>query len=150
MNKLIRTDSKHPDFVKLVNLLDQDLAIRDGDEHAFYHQFNGIESLQNCVVMFDEFKAIACGAFKPFDKTSVELKRMFTLPDHRGKGIASQLLKELEIWAAELGFKKCLLETGKRQHEAIALYEKNNYSIVENFEPYVGVENSVCFSKSIA
>ena len=62
-------------------------------------------------------------------------------------GIATQILTELEKWATELSFKKCVLETGKKQPEAIALYIKNGYKIIPNYGQYEGVENSVCFEK---
>jgi putative acetyltransferase len=57
------------------------------------------------------------------------------------------VLSELESWAAELGYPKCVLETGKRQPEAIALYEKQGYQRIPNYGQYIGVENSVCFEK---
>jgi len=80
---------------------------------------------------------------------AMEVKRMFVLPNKRGKGIASIILKELEKWAIDLSFKKCLLETGKKQPEAIRLYHKNGYKIIPNFGQYQNVENSVCFEKII-
>ena len=42
---IIRTSSDHSDFIQLVRLLDADLKIRDGDEHAFYDQFNKIQHI---------------------------------------------------------------------------------------------------------
>ncbi|MEP0265181.1 GNAT family N-acetyltransferase [Dokdonia sp.] len=142
-----RTTSEHPDFVALVQYLDGELAQRDGDEHAFYHQFNNIDVLTHCIVTYIATKAVGCGAIKTFDPTTVEVKRMYVLTSQRGKGIASQLLQALEIWAKELGNKRCVLETGIRQPEAIALYEKNGYYRIPNYGQYIGVENSVCFEK---
>ena len=80
----------------------------------------------------------------------MEVKRMFVPQEQRGKGIASRILKELESWAAELGYKKCILETGEKQPEAIALYKKNNYVVIKNYGQYVDVESSVCFEKMIS
>jgi GNAT superfamily N-acetyltransferase len=74
---------------------------------------------------------------------------MYTLPESRGKGIASKVLTELETWAAELSYEKCILETGKKQPEAIGLYKKNGYKIIPNYGQYAEVENSVCFEKHI-
>ncbi len=71
------------------------------------------------------------------------------MPGSRGKGIASKILAELEIWATELFYEKCILETGKKQPEAIALYKKNGYNIIPNYGQYAGVENSLCFEKEI-
>jgi len=74
---------------------------------------------------------------------------MFTPVMYRGKGVAMNILSELEKWAKELGYKKCVLETGKKQPEAIALYKKSQYQIIPNYGQYVGIENSVCFEKMI-
>lgn len=142
-----RTDSSDIDFQNLVKLLDADLAIRDGDDHAFYHQFNGIDLLKNCVVISLDGTGAACGAFKPYSDDTVEIKRMYTDPLNRGKGLASKTLNELEVWAKESGYQKCILETGIKQPEAIALYEKRGYKRISNYGQYEGVENSVCYEK---
>jgi len=79
----------------------------------------------------------------------MEVKRMYTLPESRGKGISSKVLGELEKWATELSCKKCILETGKKQPEAIGLYKKNGYEVIPNYGQYAGIENSVCFEKDL-
>ena len=81
--------------------------------------------IQHTVVAYDGDQAVGCGAVKEYSPETMEVKRMFVPPQHRGKGIASIVLKELENWCKELGYKKCVLETGKKQPEAIELYKKN-------------------------
>lgn len=147
MLQLTRTTSENPDFHTLVQLLDQDLAERDGAEHGYYAQFNTIASLQHVVVAYQENEPVGCGAFKPFDTEAVEVKRMYVQPLHRQQGVAQAVLGELERWAAELGYTACVLETGKRQPEAIALYHRRGYADTPNYGQYVGVENSVCMRK---
>ncbi|MCB0459788.1 MAG: GNAT family N-acetyltransferase [Flavobacteriaceae bacterium] len=137
------------DFIQLVNQLDKELTIRDGDEHDFYDQFNKIDNIKYVVVAYENEKPVSCGAIKEFDVLTMEVKRMFTQEDARGKGIASKVLYELEKWAAELGYQKCILETGVRQPEAIRLYTKSGYELIENYGQYKGVENSRCFEKHI-
>ena len=149
MIKTIRTDSDHPDFIELVKLLDADLAARDGTEHNFYAQFNKINRIRHVIISYENDNPIACGAIKELHAQAMEVKRMYTMPESRGKGIATGTLAELEKWAKELGYKKCVLETGKRQPEAIELYMKRGYKVIPNYGQYVGVENSVCFEKSI-
>ena len=144
-----RCSSDNKNFKELVALLDADLALRDGDENAFYAQFNGIDALKNCVVLYLDKTLVACGAFKEFNEDSVEIKRMFVQPDFRGKGIASKALKVLEDWAKELNYSYAVLETGLRQPEAIALYKKNNYTVIDNYAPYEYMDNSVCFRKAL-
>ena len=150
MIKIIRTNSDDPHFIALVRLLDADLAKRDGNEHSFYAQFNKIDTIKYAIVCYEDDTPVACGAIKEYAKDAVEIKRMFTLPEHRGKGIASRVLTELELWAADLTYKTCILETGKRQPEAITLYKRNGYTLIPNYGQYANVENSVCFEKNIA
>ena len=142
-----RTNSDDIDFQKLVIELDKDLAIRDGKEHSFFAQYNKIAAIKYVVVVHENENAVGCGAIKAYDEITMEVKRMFVPLEKRGKGIASIVLKELENWARELGYKKCILETGIRQPEAIKLYEKNKYALIKNFGQYAEVKSSVCFEK---
>ena len=148
MVKIVRTSSENKDFIDLVKLLDADLAERDGDDHAFYHQFNKIDVIKHVVVLYENQKPLGVGAIKEFDATTMEVKRMYTSPESRGKGIATKILSELEKWTKELSYEKCVLETGKRQPEAIQLYTKSGYKKIPNYGQYVGIENSICFEKS--
>ena len=149
MRSFIRTTSTNLDFIELVELLDADLAIRDGEDHQFYAQFNKIDTIKNVIVVLEDGKAIGCGAFKRYDEASIEIKRMYVKEEARGKKIASQIISELELWAKELGYKNYVLETGIRQPEAIALYHKMGYHIIENYGQYANLETSICFKKSV-
>jgi putative acetyltransferase len=147
MIRLVRTDSSNNDFVELVKLLDKELQIRDGSEHSFYSQYNKIDKIKNVVVAFYNNTAVGCGAIKEYENGIMEVKRMFVKDEYRSKGIATDVLIELEKWAKELGYSKCILETGRAQPEAIHLYKKNNYSVIPNYGQYAGVVNSVCMEK---
>lgn len=149
MIDLVRSDSNHTDFINLVKILDADLAIRDGDDHAFYDQFNKLDHIKHVVVLYEDNLPIACGAIKTYDDQKMEIKRMFTMPENRGQGLAVEVLKALEYWASELGYIKCILETGIKQPEAIRLYEKTGYTIMANYGPYSGIKTSYCFEKNI-
>lgn len=150
MITLLITNPGNSDFVKLVKLLDADLAIRDGEEHAFYARFNKSTNIRVVVIAYENGKASGCGALKAYSGDTMEIKRMYVLPESRNKGIASEILSELENRARELSFLKCILETGKMQLEAIGLYLKNGYKVVPNYGQYAGMENSVCFEKGIS
>ena len=149
MIRIVRTNSANEDFVQLVRLLDADLAERDGEEHPFYAQFNKIDTIKHVVVAYEDVSPAGCGAIKEFAPDTMEIKRMYTSPASRGKGIASEVLRELERWASELSYKKCILETGKKQPEAIRLYQKNGYTVIPNYGQYAGIENSLCFEKHL-
>lgn len=144
-----RTDFRDPAFRALVARLDRELAERDGADHGFYDQYNGIDGLDRVVVASCGDVPVGCGALKPFAPDAYEVKRMFVVPGFRGRGAAPAILGELEAWAAESGAVRCVLETGKRQPEAITFYRKSGYSQTENYGPYRGVENSLCFEKRV-
>ncbi len=150
MIKIVRTDSKNKDFIALVDHLNDYLKIVDGEDHDFYHQYNGIEILKHVVVAYKNQKPVGCGAFKKYNENSVEIKRMFTRVDARGEGIAGKILTELEKWAKEEGYSTCVLETGKRQIEAMSFYKKMKYTIIPNYGQYKDIENSLCFNKNLS
>ena len=147
--KTTRTNSKNKDFINLVRELDAYLKITDEEEHDFYNQFNNIDVLKEVVVTYVSGIAVGCGAIKKFDNSAVEVKRMFVLKANRGTGVAQKLLVALENWARELGYRKCVLETGIRQIEAVKFYKKSTYKGIPNYGQYIGTENSVCFEKEI-
>jgi GNAT superfamily N-acetyltransferase len=149
MIKLVRTDSDNKDFILLVKHLDAELAVLDGDEHVFYAQLNKTDKIKHVIVAYENDKPISCGAIREYSPTIMEVKRMYTIPESRGKGIATKVLNELEKWTSELAYQKCILETGKRQPDAIWLYQKNGYKTIPNYGKYVEMENSVCFEKEI-
>ncbi len=144
-----RTNSTDAAFQALVSELDAELKIRDGDEHSFYAQFNKIDKIRHVVLAFDGDLPIGCGAVKHYSPDTMEIKRMFVHKDMRGKGVVSVVLQELETWCWELGYTRCILETGIKQPDAIRLYEKNNYSTIPNFGQYENAKNSVCFEKNL-
>lgn len=149
MISLIRTDSSNEDYRKLVLELDKDLAARDGDDAPFFAQYNKSDDIKYVIVAYQDNVPVGSGAIKHYEDDVVEVKRMYVPPVHRGKGIATVVLKELEVWAKELNYSKAILETGKKMVEAIRVYEKNGYSLIPNYGQYAGVEESVCFEKEL-
>ncbi len=144
-----RTNSDNQDFQKLVFELDKDLAIKNGATNCFFAQYNKIDLIRNVVVAYEAGAAAGCGAIKEYESGVMEVKRMFVLSEMRGKGIAGKILAELQVWAKELGYSKCVLETGDKMIEAIGLYKKNNFRIIPNYGPYADIESSICFEKDI-
>ena len=147
MLTLKRTQSDDEDFIALVKSLDADLAIRDGEDHSFYSQFNKIDKIKHVVIAYEGEQPVGCGAIKEFSTDAMEVKRMYVSPRARRHGVATKILIALEAWASELDYRKCILETGKKQPEAIALYERNGYKRIPNYGQYAGIENSLCFEK---
>ena len=146
--KLLKTNSNNSDFQKLTRLFDDYLVEIDGDEKDFFAQYNQIY-IDNVIVCYEDEIAVGCGAFKEYEPTVAEIKRMFVLHEKRGKGIASTVLNTLEIWAKENGFQQAILETSNQLTNAISLYQKSGYEVIPNYGQYIDVESSVCMKKTL-
>jgi GNAT superfamily N-acetyltransferase len=149
MITLLRTTSDHADFQNLVVQLDAYLRVIDGEDHAFYSQFNTSNLLKNALIAYEKNIPIGIGAYKEYDTETIEIKRMFTFPEQRGKGIAKTILTELENWAREEKYTNAILETGVELKVAISLYQKMGYQVIENYGQYSGVEKSICMKKNL-
>lgn len=79
----------------------------------------------------------------------LEVKRVYVSPGARGRGASRALMAELERLAAARGASRLILQTGDRQPEAIALYERIGYAPIEVFEPYIRFAGSRCFAKDL-
>jgi GNAT superfamily N-acetyltransferase len=149
MAEIIRTNSDNPYFRQLVALLDGDLTLRYGELQKHYAEFNHIDFLDTVVLVYEKGDPAGCGCFRSFAPETVEIKRMYVRPEFRGRGLSRLILRELEKWAAELGNKKSVLETGNRQAEAIQLYHRSGYTEIPNYGNYEGNATSICMTKSL-
>lgn len=149
MTALRHVAPDNPDFLALIRQLDDYLAVVNGDNHAFYDQFNAAEALDHAVVLYADDQPLACGAYKRWDDSAVEIKRMFTDPAARGRGLARQILAALEDHAAAAGYRRAVLETGTYMPDAMAVYPKAGYVRIPNYGPYAGVAISACFGKDL-
>jgi putative acetyltransferase len=149
MLSLIKTNSDNNDFRSLVVLLDADLQARYGEQQSFFSQFNKLDHIHHVVVAYLNNQPVGCGAFKEYELGVAEIKRMYVKPEERGKGFAADILNNLEQWAKEEGFQRCILETAIKQPEAIRLYEKSGYKRIPNYGQYIGVEISLCMEKHL-
>jgi GNAT superfamily N-acetyltransferase len=149
MVTLKRTNSEDPHFQELIIALDKDLWLRYPEVQQDYEILDKVKNIPTVVVAYVDALPVGCACFRPFDNHSVEIKRMFVYAAMRGQGIAYSILKELETWAISQGFTRAVLETGKRQPEAIALYQKSGYTFMDKYPPYEQMENSVCLQKPL-
>ena len=147
---LKRTDSDNEDFRLLIGELDKELRRRYDNQQAVYDKHNIIENNKNVLVAYKDEIAVGCGCFKKYNDQTVEIKRMFVKPGCRGQKIARLILDALEKWAIELNIFVTVLETGTKQAEAIHLYLKSGYIVVENYGPYKDLQESVCMQKNLA
>jgi putative acetyltransferase len=109
-----------------------------------------VDERARVIVAYDDETAIGCGCFRPMKEgDTIEIKRMYVIPFFRNRGVGKVILHNLEQWASEQGYETAKLETGIKQPEAIAAYEKSGYVQIPNFEPYVNVAESICMMKNL-
>lgn len=150
MIRLSRVSPDHEDFQHLIELLDKDLWNRYPETQQFFAPFNRIKLDANAIVAYDEESPVGCGCYRVTeDGNVVEIKRMYVKPEVRGRGIAQSVLTALEQWAKYEGKRRAILETGTNQPEAISLYKKLGYELIDLYEPYVNSEESVCMGKDL-
>ena len=105
------------------------------------------QSLITVILVYANEKPVACGCFKEYDYNTVEIKRMFVEKEYRGKGLSKIVLNELEKWAIKAGFQYAILETSVHFNAAQTLYRQAGYSVIENYDQYKGLEESICMKK---
>lgn len=144
-----RTSANHPDFIYLISLLDFELWHELNEDQATYDQFNKVSDISTAVIIYADEKPIACGCYKKYDDKTVEIKRMYVDKNYRGKGISKMVLTELEKWAIENSFEYAILETSIHFNIAQSLYKNAGYDVIENYDQYAGLEESVCMKKKL-
>jgi putative acetyltransferase len=143
----VRTTSDNSDFRRLVDALNADLNARYGKQQKFFDQFNKLDTIRHALVAYDDGLPVGTGAIRAYTAGTMEIKRMFVMPEKRGRGIASAVLLELEKWSREMKYEKCILETGSKLVEAVQLYQKSGYKRIPNYGQYANVTESWCFEK---
>ena len=104
------------------------------------------------LVAYLDGQAVGCGALRPLPAAGAgvaEIKRMYTSPSARRRGVSRAVLARLESNAVRLGYRRVQLETGLRQPEAVSLYETSGYHRIPNYGMYAASELSACFAKAI-
>lgn len=133
----------------LIELLSAELAAITGDngKSNFTAEAMSDDKALWVLAKNSQGKAVGCGAIRPLTQDIAELKRMFS--DRSVSGVGSALLTFLEDSAKEMGYIELRLETRHINHRAVSFYKKNGYIRIENYGPYIGRTEAVCFSKTL-
>ncbi|TDF99874.1 N-acetyltransferase [Paenibacillus piri] len=139
-----------PDLLRLIAKLDEELLERYPAEEV--HGVDVTDPRVREIVFIIAYAgrdAAGCGAIRPLDSKSTELKRFFVDRDYRKQGIAGRMLAFLEGQAKEQCFETIKLEAGPGQPEALRFYEKHGYREIDKFGEYAACELSICYEKRI-
>lgn len=149
--KYIYTDGCNSDFIKLCYELDCFLnEIVGGEENrAEYIPYNKLDDIHDVIVVYNADEPIGCAAFKKYDDTRAEVKRVFIKQEYRGRGISHGLMEQLEKSAKKKGYKYFILESGEPLVAAMALYRKIGYVVIPNYGQYKDMPDSICMMKEL-
>jgi GNAT superfamily N-acetyltransferase len=151
------TGYDHPDAELLTAAVQQEYVRRYGDvDTTEMHAEHFLPPHGTFVVGYLDGAPVACGGWRAKDSASphlrdgdAELKRMFVLPEARGRGLARRVLRHLEASAIAAGRRRLVLETGTEQPEAVALYSSEGYQSITKFGVYREHPQSICLGKEL-
>lgn len=150
---LTPTDPTSADATLLIQHLSAELGSRYGDDGAGAFSVEDVQAPRSVfIIVYVDGQPVGCGALKPFSPDTpniAEVKRMFVEPNMRGRGLSRQILAKLENVALENEYDRIRLETGRKQIEAIGLYESAGYHQIPCYGQYAHRSLSVCFEKKI-
>lgn len=149
--KIVNTDGKNKDFIFLCGKLDNCLNKLSGGNanRKEYEQYNLLDDIHDVFIVYSDNEPIGCAAFKQISKDTAEVKRVFVKEDFQGMGISKKMMIELESNAKEKGYKRLVLETGKRLESANGLYNSLGYKVIPNYGQYKDMPKSICFEKNL-
>jgi GNAT superfamily N-acetyltransferase len=144
-----KADPLSPESQRLIERLSTELAEITGDNGKSNFTTDDMRSDKALWVLARETsgEATGCGALRPLSDNIAEIKRMFST--RKTPGVGTLLLNFLEMSARHLGYAEIRLETRLINHRAVAFYQKNGYQQIENYGPYIGRAEAICFSKCL-
>lgn len=143
--KIEARDPVDPDLMGLIRAQQDEIATMEGETHVAFPIFDDISFLIGLV----DGRGVACGALQPLEPGVGEIKRMYVIPEERGRGRARAILASLEARAREQGLHTLRLETGRFMPSALGLYTSSGYREIPLYGHYVGHAASICFEKAV-
>jgi GNAT superfamily N-acetyltransferase len=150
--RIVREEITSATASGLILALNRELSARYAEEGATHFRLDPDEVAEErgaFLVAYADGGTLGCGAIRRIDPETAEIKRMYVVPEARGRGVGRMMLVALEAEARRLGVKRILLETGVRQLEALALYAQAGFTRIPAFGEYVGSPLSICMEKNL-
>lgn len=148
MIKIVNVDYNNEDFSMFCNLLEKEHIDKIKEQRCPYGNcLNGLEKFKTIFIAYADSKPAGCLAMTDMEGETIEIGRVYVLPEYRKQGVASSLFTKAEVYAKKCGAKKFILDTYERFESAVRLYKKLGFYEIENYikdSPY-----SVCMEKNI-
>lgn len=152
-----QTDGDDAALVAMVAAQQSELSVRYGEnpDHGFTQPPLHADTTW-LVLHDDDGAALGCAAVQPLSHTVAdaapdlgEVKRLYVVPDARGRGLSRVLMDAVETAARDLGYRRLQLETGMQQPEALALYRGLGYTDIAPYGYYKDSAETVCLTKEL-
>ena len=142
------TDGNDPEFHKFyLKTEDYYSRIVGGKKNREgFIPYNLSESISDVLIAYIDGVPVGCAGLKNYSETDVEIKRVWVEPEYRGKHNATELMDKIEEKARELGFERAVLQTRPIMPDAVGLYEKRGYDLIDNYPPYDKLEGAICMA----
>ena len=111
--------------------------------------YNASAQIPDVLIAYDDGKAVGCAGLKRYNDKSTEIKRVWVQPEYRRQHIADKMMQLVEQKAKEQGFARVILQTRPQMTEAVGMYTKRGYKLIENYPPYDKLVGAVCYAKEL-
>ncbi|AKJ30956.1 GNAT family N-acetyltransferase [Caldimonas brevitalea] len=150
--ELVDSTPHHPDALSLLDELSAELRAITGSDGTARFRTGDLDHPRSVFLLArQDGRAVGCGALRPLEAAGdphvAEIKRMYAR--ERGRGIGAAVLAALEARAHSFGYREIWLETRKVNLKAVGFYQRLGYRVRENYGPYVGRTEAVCFEKAL-
>ena len=147
----IWTDGNNEDFQKFYLKTEEFYSsiVGGGKNREAFIPYNISESITDVLIASVEGAAVGCAGLKAYSDSDVEIKRVWVDPEFRGNHISTAMMDALEAKAVELGFRRAILQTRPQMEEAVHLYTKRGYVLIDNYPPYDKLDGAICFAKEL-
>lgn len=148
--KYIWTDGANKDFENFYKITEAYYSQLVGgvQNRKGYMSHNVIVEIKDVLIAYDNGIAVGCASFKPYSGIDAEIKRVWVQPEHRGKHLATEMMRMIEQRAKEKGYKRAILQTRESMQDAVGLYQKLGYTRIANYSPYDKLDGAICFAKN--
>ena len=145
------TSGENADFAEFYRITEDFYSslVGGGKNRKGFVAFNASAEIPDVLIAYDGEKAVGCSGLKKYSRTAAEIKRVWVRPDARGQHIASRMMDLVERKAKEQGFETVILQTRLKMQEAVKMYTKRGYRLIDNYPPYDKLEGAVCYEKTL-
>ena len=149
--RFIWTNGNNKDFRRFYEITEQYYnRIAGGAENRLqYIPHNLSSAVSDVLLVYLEDHAVACAGLKHCSAQDAEIKRVWVEPAYRGRQIATMMMRRIEDRAHMKGYSRVILQTRAAMADAVSLYTGLGYHQIDNYPPYDGLKDAVCYAKEL-